>query len=88
VSLNTTDLPRSNERRHQDWRRHCRGGCPVNLCSCIDICECGHFRIQHDYDYATDTGSSWGMCEASECEDEPHGCPTHCSKFAHAEEDQ
>ena len=81
-------LPRTPERRRADWNRYCTGDCPLSLCACIDICECGHLRCQHDYDYGTDTGSSWGSCEAPACEDEPNGCPNHCRKFQHSDEDQ
>lgn len=80
----THGLPRTPERRLQDWHKHCKNDCPVKLCSCIDVCECGHFRSQHDFDYATDTGSSYGACEA-QTSDFGHTCP--CDKFTHDEED-
>jgi hypothetical protein len=85
MTLCTEDLPRSEARRKADWNKHCVNDCPLSLCSCIDICECGHLRSQHAFDYAEDTGPDYGCCDVQMHED-GRTCP--CSKFEHAEEDQ
>jgi len=80
----THGLPRTVAQRRADWHRHCLNDCPFQHCTCIDVCECGHVRSQHDFDYATDTGPDYGGCDVQIHED---GRTCTCAKFVQSEED-
>jgi hypothetical protein len=58
----------ARKRRRAQWNAKCGCSGPLDLCQCVDVCTfCGHLRIEHDHDYATDTGPSWGGCDMRDC---------------------
>lgn len=67
--MSTTTAP-DRRTRYQQTRDRFGCACPTpSLCICLDYCECGAMRGDHEYDYATDTGPSWGvsLVEGSTC---------------------